>query len=120
MNRLELKVARRQTTHFIAQNPIDVTITRGGQREPDGAGGYKVTPGPAVETQKMRKVIQSKSMASRNIDGEEISPEFVFIGEWDADIKKGDVIVISSRNYEVVFVRDDPPYETWAEVVYRG
>jgi hypothetical protein len=80
-----------------------------------------VTPGDPIEPQTMRLIIQGGNVASRNIDGEEISPAFVLIGEWDADLKLSDVFIQDGRNYEVMYIRDtDRRYEMWAEVVYRG
>lgn len=117
----ELRVLRNQTTHFINENPEDITLLRGGTRTSDGAGGWSVAPGPAIPTQTFRLIIQQKGEnASRNIDGEDIHPEYVLIGQWDASIENGDVFIKDERNYEVMFVRDDRRYETWAEVVYRG
>lgn len=116
----ENRVNRRNTTYFIDQHPMTVPLTRPGKRVADGAGGYTTDPGPEVVPQKMRKIIQGGNVASRNIDGQEITPAFVFIGEWDADIKTGDEFKIDNIEYHVIYVRDDRRYETWAEVAQRG
>lgn len=122
MDSRELAVMRKQTEHFIRDNPEQITLTRGGGRTSDGAGGYKVEPGDPGEPQIMRLVPQDlrSGVQSRNVDGEEVSPAYVLIGKHDADIKKDDVFTRNGRNYEVTWVRDDRRYETWAEVIYRG
>lgn len=121
MDSRELAVMRRQTDHFIKDNPVSLVMTRGGSREPDGAGGYTTVPGDAIQPQTMRLVPQQEgALQSRNVDGEEVSPEYVLIGKHDADIKTGDMFVRANRNYEVIWVRPDRRYEAWAEVVYRG
>lgn len=116
----ELRVLRKQTTHFIKQNPTDVTIERAGNRVPDGQGGFTQVPGAPGTPQRMRKVIQGGNVATRNIDGVEITPAFVFICEFDADIRTGDEFELGGLEYHVIFVRDDRRYETWAEVAQRG
>jgi hypothetical protein len=121
VNDPELAVMRRQTSNFIKAKPTTVTLLRGGTRDSDGAGGFRVTPGPPIGAQVVRLIPQGGNVASRNIDGEEINPAYVMIAGWDADVKKGDVFERNGRNHEVMFVRpDEHKYETWAEVVYRG
>lgn len=118
---IELRVNRRQTLAFIAANKEDITITRGGGRAPDGAGGWtKVPVGDPIPPQAFRLIPQGGNVQARNIDGEQIKPAYVMIGAHDADIKIGDTFTHSSRDYDVIFVREDRDYETWAEVVHRG
>lgn len=122
MDSRELAVLRKQTKQFIDDHPVSVTMTRGGARTSDGAGGYTVTPGAPIQAQTVRLIPQDQrgGTQSVNVDGEEVSPVYVIIAEHDADIKKDDVFVHNARNYEVTWVRDDKRYEIWAEVVYRG
>lgn len=120
MDTVELKVNRRNTAAYIKDKPTSIALTHPATRDPDGAGGFTTTPAQPVGPQDFRLVIQGGNVASRNIDGEQISPAYVMIGEWDADIKTGDTFSHNGRNYEVKFVREDREYETWAEVVYRG
>lgn len=122
MDSREIAICRKQTKHFINDHPESVTMTRGGGRKSDGAGGYTVTPGAPIDPQTVRLIPQDlrTGVQSRNVDGEEVSPSYVILGEYNADIKKGDVFVKDNRNYEVTWVREDRRYETWAEVVYRG
>ena len=120
MDSLELKVNRKNTEAFISERPETITITRGGSRTSDGAGGWTTTPGAPIQPQTFRLIIQGGNVASRNIDGEEIKPAYVMVGRHDADLKTGDMFVKDGRNYDVVYVRDNRDYEVWAEVVYRG
>lgn len=122
MDSVEVRTLRRQTDHFIAQDSTTIIPHRAGSRNPDGAGGYTQEDGGDRDPIVARKVIQGGNMASRNIDGEEITPAFVFICKWDADLATGDTFKLKGIEYRVIFVRDrnDNSYETWAEVAQRG
>jgi hypothetical protein len=123
MDSIERSVLRRQTTAFIKDNPVSLTITRGGAKTSDGAGGWTIGDGTPIDPQTMRMIPSGEGRAqlqARNVDGEVITPGFVIIAEHDANIKKGDGFVKDNRNYEIIYVREDRRYETWAEVVYRG
>lgn len=115
-----LPVLRQQTKEFIAANDTEVILNRI-TTESDGAGGLKkiLTPLPA---QSMRLIKRNTSTAvfRRTIDGQEVQPDFVLLGEYDADVETGDWFFISGRKYEIVYKQDDQRYETWAEVIYRG
>ncbi len=116
----ELAVMRKQTKHFIRTAQTVITILRGGEKVPDGAGGYTTEPGEPIDPQEFRLILQGGNVASKNIDGEEIQPSYVLLGLWDADIEPEDTFVLDGRNYEVDFVRRPNGYETWAEVTYHG
>lgn len=120
MDVIELRVNRKNTEHFINEDPSTFVVTRGGEKVPDGAGGWTVPPGDPVGNLTGRLVPAGGRIQSRNIDGEEIQPSYVLITTWDADVKMSDVLVKSDRNYEVLFVREDRDYETWVELIYRG
>ena len=119
-NQRELEVMRKQTREFIAHNPVTITFSRGGIKIADGAGGYTTTVGTPIDPQTFRIIPQSGANATRNVDGEEVRPDYVLIGEWDADITMDDSFTLDGRNFDVVFIRLDRSYETWAEVMYRG
>lgn len=116
----ELKVLRKQTHRFIAENPEDVTLRRNATRTGDGAGGWTTTPGTPIPPQRVRLVIQGGNVASRNLDGEEVSPAYVMLAEYDADVEIGDVFTLAGRDYKIHFVREDRDYEVWAEVIDHG
>lgn len=116
----ENEVMRKQTTSFIAVYPQSIVLTRPGS-QPDGAGGTKPNPS-ALSAQTFRQITQptSPQVFTRTIDGEEVKPDFVLLGEWNADVQIGDWYVKDGAKHEIVYVKEDRRYETWAEVMYRG
>lgn len=121
MDSREIKVLRRQTTRFIADNPTMIAFTRPGARVSDGAGGWTTGNDTPIDPQKVRLIIQPRAgLSTQNIDGEKINPVYVMIAEWDADITLNDVFMHEGRDYKIEFVREDRRYETWAEVSYHG
>lgn len=116
----ENEVMRRQTAQFIGIYPQSIVLTRPGA-EDDGEGG--TLPDPTnLAAQTFRQITQSTSpqVFRRTIDGEEVKPDFVLLGEWNADIAIGDYYTKDGAKHEIVYVREDRRYETWAEVIYRG
>lgn len=119
MEARELAVLRKQTAMFIQDNPVDITLTEN-VRVSNGKGGYTITPKPRA-AQTFRKIpVNAGQTSTRDIDGEEVQPKYVFIGLPDAAVADGDTFAINGRNYRVDFVRDDHRYETWVEATYVG
>lgn len=116
----DLVKMRKDTKEFIGYNPVDIVLNRH-DMVADGAGGVKRTLVP-LNPQTFRIITQAtrEQVFRRTVDGIEVQPEFVLLGEYDADIKHGDWYMRSGIKYEVVYVRDDRRYETWGEVAYRG
>jgi hypothetical protein len=116
----ENEVMRKQTKSFIDEYPQSIVLVRA-DTESDGAGGVKSTLAP-LPAQTLRQITQATNTGvfRRTIDGEEVQPDFVLLGEWDADIANGDWYMKEGAKHEIVYVRDDRRYETWAEVKYRG
>lgn len=118
----ELEVLRKQTKAFIEEYPMDLLLQRN-DTVPDGAGGVKAVLGTVpAGSQTFRQITQSTTslVFRRTIDGEEVQPDFVLLGEYDADVKSGDWYMKEGAKHEVVYVREDRRYEAWAEVKYRG
>lgn len=116
----ENEVMRKQTKSFIAIYPQQISLTRP-DMVPDGSGGFKHTL-DTLSPQTFRQITQptSTDVFRRTIDGEEVTPDFVLLGEWDVDVKSGDWYMKDGGKHEIVYVKDDRRYETWAEVKYRG
>jgi hypothetical protein len=116
----ENEVMRKQTAEFIAVYPLVIILVRPGA-EDDGAGGTRPDP-EALEPQIFRQITQptSPQVFTRTIDGEEVKPDFVLLGEWNVDVQIGDYYFKDGAKHEVAYVKEDRRYETWAEVVYRG
>lgn len=116
----ELKMQRRQTNAFIAAKPIDVRLNRV-DTAPNGSGGFTRLPPTTQPEQRLRLQDTNYQTPIRQLlDGEEVQPQFVLIGPYDADIQRGDWFFINGKKYEVVFVHENTSYEVKAEVVYRG
>ena len=116
----ENEVMRKQTASFIAIYPQAISLVRA-VMVPDGSGGVKGTLS-TLAAQTFRQITQATntSVFRRTIDGEEVQPDFVLLGAWDADVKIGDWYMKEGAKHEIVYVREDRRYETWAEVKYRG
>jgi hypothetical protein len=116
---------RADTKMFIDVNPTSVVITRKDVTS-DGEGGISHTL-TTLAAQIMRLIPQPASAAVERttVEGEQIKPEFVLLGEYNADVRHGDWFMRNGAKYELVYVRDDgrsatTKYETWAEVIFRG
>lgn len=116
----ENEVMRRQTKDFISIYPQQIVLTRP-EMLADGSGGFKSTLTP-LPAQTFRQITQptTSDVFRRTIDGEEVTPDFVLLGEWDVDVKNGDWYMKDGAKHEIVYVKDDRRYEAWAEVKYRG
>lgn len=88
----------------------------------DGMGGFKKLSDETIPPQKMRLVTQTESVTvvSHTADGEEVNVDYVLIGMWDSNISNGDYFIMNGHKYEIVLVREDRSYETWAQVTDRG
>ena len=114
-----LDVLRKQTREFIDENPTSIALTRS-TRVSDNAGGFRTTT-ETLEPQAVRIIEQpATSVESRTVSGEVLKPDFVVIGEHDLDIREGDswsrTINGQKQTFEVMYVRYERSYETWAEV----
>lgn len=123
MSPMELRVCRKQTVAFIKADPDTMMLRRVSERQSDGAGGWE--PGEERDvgpiTGRLVPVGTTNSgNQSINMDGETVTPQFVFIAEYDEDINKDDVLVMNNKRYDVKFVREDRDYEVWSELSYSG
>lgn len=116
----DLVTLRKQTKAFIDEEPRSIALQRK-DITPDGEGGVQHTI-LSLPAQIFNLITQATSaqVARRTMDGEEVFPEFVLLGEYNADMKNGDWFLIDGIKYEVVYVRLERRYETWGEVAYRG
>lgn len=119
MPRQGLRVMTEQTRKFIAENPTDVVLSRRVESD-DGSGGTSLGPAVAQDPQTMRIVPQSASAASevRTTSGEMLKPTAVLIALPDANVERGDSLVIDGIRHEVAWVRR-LGYEISADVVAR-
>lgn len=116
----DLSILRKQTKDFIAANPSDIVVQRI-DTVADGSGGVKKTLAPLpAQTLRLIKRNTSTAVFRRTIDGQEVQPDFVVLGEYDADMRTGDWFFMDGIKYEFVYVQADRRYEAWGEVIYRG
>lgn len=119
LNTLELAAQRRITAAFVDADRFSCVLTRE-QRVPDGEGGYTTEVAP-IDAQWLRLVpLQDGTQDRTDNAGNVISPGYMLVGRYTADIKRGDVFTKEGRTYEVVFVQENQQYEVKAEVIYRA
>ena len=124
LNWKELRLLRKQTAQFIAANQVDLALHRPVFND-DGAGGIERDDDQVLSAQAMRLIQQAAgrfSLERRTLDGQTVTPNYVLMAKYDADMKPGDTFTMGDpdKYYEVVWVREDRRYKTEGEVVYRG
>lgn len=116
---LELAAQRRITAAFVAADRFSCVLTRE-QRVPDGEGGYTNQVGP-IDPQWLRLVpLQDATQDRRDSTGSVVTPGYMLVGPYTADIKRGDKFTKEGRRYEVVFVVENQQYQVKGEVIYLG
>jgi hypothetical protein len=88
----------------------------------DGGAGYIYGPPATLEAARFKMVTPTTQLPERrSLDGQAIVPEFLLVGRWDADVRRGDWFFIDGIKYEVIFIHEPRNgYEVTAEVAYRG
>jgi hypothetical protein len=116
----ELAILRANTTEFINADFKDIVLNRV-TRTSNGAGGYTEEETP-VDAQRMRLIPQQGNMSPlrETLDGEAVQPDYVLLGEWNADLMRWDTFVDLGRRYQVLFVHEKSSYERKGEVKYLG
>lgn len=116
----ELAILRANTAEFIAADNKSVILNRV-TRTDNGAGGYTEEETP-VTAQIMRLIPQqgNTSPLRETLDGEAVQPDYILLGEWDADMLRWDTFEDNGRRYQVLFVHEKSSYERKGEVKYLG
>lgn len=118
MEIIELEMRRQSTTDFIVAEPFSIVLSRR-PLIPDGAGGFKRGPAVALPGQVARLVQSNNQLPLKStVDGREVQPEFLLVGEWDADVLAGDTFTLDGTRYEVLFVYPNRTEAARAEVGY--
>lgn len=118
----ELDIMRRNTKRFIDADSRAVVLTRT-PLVPTGTGGAR--PGVAVPlaAQTLRLLPQAASTATerRLPDGSVVVPTWVLLGEYTADLKRGDTFPLpDGTTGEIVYVHEKKVYQVKGEVIARG
>ena len=111
-------VLRRQTRQFIAENPTNIMITRTPQ-VPDGSGGVTSGDPESVGPVTVRIIEGGFPTGARSLQGEVETPDFVLIGEYQANIKDGDIFQYGDYTLEVERVMQDKTYKVIAKLEKR-
>lgn len=120
LNPAELTVQRMLTKSFIAADANSVALEPN-TREPNGSGGYKISPQPSRDPQVMRLVpITTTAFERQTLDGKVVTPQFVLLCEWDAVVERGDKFSLLGKRYEVVHVQEKREYMTKGETILLG
>lgn len=100
------------TTQFIEENPANLVMVRR-TKEATTAGGFRwVNPTPQP-VQTMRIVLPNRAAASegnRRTDssGNVVVPNYLIIGQLDADVQRYDLVTIAGLQHEIVWVTSRP------------
>lgn len=118
----ETDAQRRQTKAFIDAEPTDIRLQRA-ELTPNGAGGTRIGAASPLPPQTVRLLIPTITSGQGErqlLDGEAVAIDYVLLGEWDADVKRGDWFYLNGVKYEIVSTRPTSDYEIKAEVTNRG
>jgi hypothetical protein len=116
----ELEIQRDLTRSFIAADSLSLALTRT-PKVSDGAGGLKNGTPATLTAQTLRlNPLQDAVQSRTTADGKQVLPQYMLMGEYNADLDRGDTFTVDGRRYEVVFVLQNKQYQVKAEVYYRG
>jgi hypothetical protein len=120
----ELAFNRRLTDKFIAYDPIDLSLTRY-TKTPQADGGFKYTSPVSIAAQTFRLIPASdRAPEAATSSGRMVTPEYVLLGLWDANMERFDSFLFAGVEYEIAFIRpahtSENRYETKGDVVRRG
>lgn len=116
----ELAAQRLLTKAFVNADYLTVTLYRG-QVTSDGAGGTVVGAPAPLAPQRMRLIPLADGAQERmTANGRAVTPSYMLLGLYDADMERGDQFTVNGRRYEVVFLNENQQYEKKGEVAYRG
>lgn len=117
----ELETNRRNTAAHIARDPNSSVIVLSREDLVWEGGSFNRTNQRQLDDQKMSLIASVQQLPERRtVEGQSLTPEFILLGNYGADIENGDWFYLDGVKYEVVFVHPDRSYEVVAEVVYRG
>lgn len=122
----ELKVNRRNTSAFVAERPVTITLTPQ-RRVRTATGGFEIAPDPDRAPQTFRVIDLTTGYATqrmppqRTLDGIERSAEFMLLGEWGTLLERFDTWEDGDGSrWEITSVYPDNDYERRAVVVRHG
>lgn len=102
MTPLELSLHRKNTKAFIDADPLALVLVPHAI-EKDAGGGRKLVPGEPREEQAFRLIPMSDVMPTvQTIDGIQLTPTYVLLGEHDAQMARWDIFSINGVDYQII------------------
>lgn len=119
---VEVRALRNQTREFIKADMRLVSLWRTDDWVPNGTGGFKPSGVISIYEQEMRLIPYSSLGVSRErVEGTTVSPSWVLLGEYNAEMKLGDRFFMPDGTVaEIVLVEEKRLYQTKGEVVLHG
>lgn len=119
----ELAVLRVNTRAFILADPRSVVLQRSLPVD-TGTGGTRPSAPVPQPAQTMRLIPTDASVGSterRLPDGSVVTPTWVLLGEYNANMLRGDTFDLPDGSTgEVVYIQEKTSYQKKGEVVTRG
>lgn len=118
---METVVLRRQTREFILADMRLVSLWRTTYRS-NGAGGYIPDELLGIYEQEMRLIPTiSLSTSRERVEGTVVTPTWVLLGEYNAEMRQGDKFFMPDGQVaEVLTVEEKRLYQTKGEVILHG
>lgn len=114
----EAAVQRQLTAWFIAAD-VEAVVLERPTKTSNGAGGFKKTFAP-LAPQEMRLIPQGSGVERNLEDGRVVASTHVLMGNYGADMLRGDTFSLGGRDYEIVFINENREYEVKGEVILVG
>lgn len=117
----EVRALRSQTREFILADMRLLSLWRTTFR-PNGAGGYVPDELIGIYEQEMRLIpTNSLSVTRERVDGTVVTPSWVLLGEYNAEMRQGDMFFMPDGQVaEILTVEEKQTYQTKGEVILHG
>lgn len=114
----EARVQRKITSAFIATDAATVNLVPI-RRQDNGAGGWTRSFGTPRVPQVMRMIPTNFEGEQETLDGKRVSPTHVLMGEYNAEMERGDRFLFKGSMYEVTYVQEKQDYQVkgWAHYI---
>jgi hypothetical protein len=117
----ELNMQRKLTAQFIEADALEIQLLRADQVS-NGSGGFTTgDPEPVGGLQRMRLIpLQDGSQERLDANGKLVTPAYMLMGAYNADMERWDTFELGEKRYQIVFINQNTQYETKGEVAYLG
>jgi hypothetical protein len=117
----EVRIQRKLTTDFIEADALEIQLLRAAKTD-NGSGGYEFSdPAPVGGLQRFRLIpLQDGTTERYDANGKQVFPQYMLMGQFDADMERWDVFELNGDRYQIVHINQNRQYETKGEVAYLG